>query len=183
MGCGCNNKRVGSSMIRPGASTFEPDEWGPIIWRYIHALTERLGNASNQAQNIEQAMLYTKVITNLYTIVPCTVCQRHAKEYLDANPFPSLDGLNGEALRSAGRTWLFNFHTAVRLRKEQPIIVATVDECRALFQGATISNGEYSKIVQIIAGAVRNHWVKLEYWRKWYNYSEQLRIQLRDVVV
>ena len=173
MGCGCGNKQVNSSMIV--VPVIEPTEWGPILWRYLHSAVERLGNTASTTQSEMECYYIKNIITLLPLIIPCRECQEHAGAYITENPFPVVMNLTGESFRGVIRDWLFQFHTAVRVRKGQPVIVSTVAECKQLYQGASITNNEFSIFINAVASAARNKWVTLENWRKWYNFSERFR--------
>lgn len=182
MGCSCNNRANPELALRLQVenSLYDPVEWGPIVWRYLHSLTERLG-VSGQDNN--EAQYIQTMLRMLPQIIPCRECQQHAREYIKLHPVPLLINLRGETLRRTVREWLFTFHTAVRTRKGQPVIISTIEECMALYTNSTISSAEYTKFIQGVAYASRKGWVKLENWRKWYNYSERLRQMLGNVIV
>ena len=68
------------------------------------------------------------------------------------------------------------------MQKGQPIIV-NAEECEALYANQQIPKCEYNSFVQSVAAAVRQGWVKLVQWRKWYSYSERIRILSGNVIV
>ena len=103
--------------------------------------------------------------------------------YISNNPLPSLKGLKGDNIRNTIRIWLFTFHNSVRVVKDQPIIVNTVEECQQYYNSCFIKRCEYDLFIQNGAYAVRLGWVKLENWRKWYTTSEKLRITIGNVVL
>jgi hypothetical protein len=117
-------------------------------------------------------------------ILPCRICQEHAAEYIAAHPIPDtiMTQQQGETLRTTARQWLFDFHTAVRAQNNQSIMVATIEECQQLYQGTFLTNDEYSQFIQAVADAMRYQWIRLENWRKWYNYSENMRMLLGNIV-
>jgi hypothetical protein len=91
-------------------------------------------------------------------------------------PLPSLKGLYGDTLRHTARQWLFDFHNNVRQRKEQPILFTQAEECIAAYQGKHLSKADYQRFVQTVASAVRQGWIRMDPWRKWFSHSEKLRI-------
>jgi hypothetical protein len=185
MPCGCGKKREGTIHFMGNTSTDTPDpiEWGPIVWRYLHCLTEKIGFSGNPIVDIDQANHMETIINNLHLIIPCPECQSHAHSYISNNPLPSLKGLTGDNLRSTIRNWLFIFHNHVREIKAQPIIINTVDECKENYNGCFIKRCEYDLFIQNGAYAVRLGWVKIENWRKWYTTSEKLRITIGNIVL
>lgn len=183
MGCGCNNKSA-PRIISLVPDIKDPPIWGPILWKYFHSIAERLGYAQTSAINIEQVNYFISMLRYLSVIIPCRICQGHARDYIAAHPIPVdlLEQRQGESLRATARQWLFDFHTAVRIQNQQSVQVATIEECKQLYQGSSITNEEYSKFIKAVASAVNVNWVRLENWRKWYYYSEKLRNSLGNII-
>lgn len=161
----------------------DPPEWGPILWKFLHLLAERVGTSGNKIVDTDQANYMESLIGLLPQILPCTECQAHAAEYMASVPLPPLKGLYNGTLRETVRVWLFTFHNAVRLRKGQPVLVTTAEECAALYENATLPKCEYTSFVQSVAAAVRQGWVRMDNWRKWYSHAERIRILSGNVVL
>ena len=170
-------------MGQVSTDTPDPVEWGPIVWKYLHCLTEKIGFSGNPLVDNDQAGYMDTLIGTLHQVIPCPECQSHAAAYISGNPLPTLRGLNGGDLRNTLRNWLFNFHNHVRTSKGQPIIVNTVEACRELYQGCFVPKCEYTLFVQNVAYAVRQNWVRVDIWRKWYSTSEKIRLLIGNVVV
>lgn len=184
MGCGCGKKNgAAAQMMGPDKQPLYIDEWGPILWKYLHCLAEKIGTSGNTIVDTDQANYMETLLTTLHLIIPCTTCQAHATEYMVAHPVPSLRGLYNTQLRDTVRLWLFLFHNAVRSRKEQPMLITTIEECSALYQNCLLAKCDYTNFIQSVAAAVRQGWVRIEHWRKWYSNSERLRIISGNVVV
>ena len=185
MPCGCGKKNTGTVHFMGQVSTDIPDpvEWGPIIWKYLHCLTEKIGFSGNPLVDNDQAGYMETLISTLHQVIPCPECQSHASSYIGANPLPTLRGLKGDVLRNTVRNWLFNFHNHVRTTKGQPIQVNTTEACRELYTGCFVPKCEYTQFVQNVAYAARQNWVKIDIWRKWYSTSEKIRILIGNVVV
>jgi hypothetical protein len=186
MPCGCGKKNTGSTvhfMGREGAQIADPAEWGPIVWKYLHCLSEKLGTTGSHIIDTDQANYMETLLNLLPQILPCVECQAHAAAYVGAHPVPTLKGQYGENLRAAARNWLFQFHNEVRARKGQPIMIKTPDECAAHYAGCFVPNCEYSLFIQSVAFAVRQGWVRVDNWRKWYSNSERLRVLVGNVVM
>jgi hypothetical protein len=184
MGCGCG-KRNGVAAPAPvlqGDQLLEPTEWGPILWKYIHCIAERIGESGNKMIDTDQANYTETLLSMLPLIIPCTECQGHAAAYMNANPLPTLKGLYGSALQATVREWIFTFHNAVRKMKEQPIIISTAEECRVTYAGKFVQKCEYTAFIQSVAAAVRQGWVRMEHWRKWYSNSERIRIITGNII-
>ena len=170
-------------MGREGNATGEPTEWGPILWKYMHCLAEKSGQSNNKLMDADQANCLETMLSMLPLIIPCTECQSHASAYVATNPLPPLKELQGDALRSTVRTWLFHFHNRVRTMKGQPIMIQTVEECAAAYAASFVPKCEYTLFVQTAAFAVRQGWVRIDNWRKWYTTSEKARLLLGNIVV
>lgn len=185
MPCGCGKKTSGTVHFMGQVSTDTPDpvEWGPIVWRYLHCLIEKIGFSNNSLVDNDQAGFMETLIGTLHQIIPCPECQTHASAYIAGNPLPTLRGLKGNELRDILRLWLFNFHNHVRNSKEQPIIINSVEACREQYQGCVIPKCEYTLFVQNVAYAVRQNWVRVDIWRKWYSTSEKIRIIIGNIVI
>lgn len=169
-------KSAAPTPLMASQDLLEPEVWGPILWTYLHILAERVGTSGNRVIDVDQANYMEHMITMLPLIVPCSGCQEHAADYLRSHPLPALQGLHGSTLTVAVRTWLFDFHTAVRMRLGQPVMVGTVEDCATLYMNMTLKKCEYTTFIQSVGGAVRVGKVRLVDWKKWYSYSERLRV-------
>lgn len=185
MGCGCNSRVDPEVALRLQLeqSMCEPTGWGPILWRYLHSLAEKLGYRNNPQESTEEAEYIFSVLKLLPLILPCRQCQKHAADYMLTHQLPPLKELRGSYLRDAVREWLFLFHNAVREQNDQPLMLATIQECQTMYENAFITQGQYTQFIHCVATALRNGWVKIENWRRWYNNSERLRNLLGNVIV
>jgi Erv1 / Alr family len=185
MSCGCGRKNAANqaSVLAESQQLLTPPQWGPILWKYLHCLAERMGYSGNTIVDTDQANYMEMMITMLPLILPCTQCQAHAGGYLTISPLPPLRGLYGKPLRDTVRQWLFDFHNHVRKMTQQPEIVHTIAECITLYTGCSMAKAEYTAFVQSVAAAVRQGWVRMDNWRKWYSYSERIRIISGNVVI
>ena len=185
MPCGCGKKKAGimSFMDKESTERANPEEWGPILWKYLHCLSEKIGTSGNTIVNADQAKYVETLITMLHQIIPCTECQTHAATYISQHPFPSLKGLSDDLLRTTVRNWLFNFHNHVRSMKGQPILINTPEECAQLYAECFVPKCEYTQFVQSVAFAVRQGWVRIDNWKKWYSNSERIRIITGNIVL
>lgn len=185
MGCGCG-KKIGNQdyfMNRNGQSIANPEDWGPILWKILHCLAEKIGNTGNPIIDTDQANYVEFILQDLQYILPCKECQEHASQYVAQNHIPVLKGLYKDDLKNAVRTWLFDFHNSVRNRKNQQITVLSLDECKTLYENTYIPQCEFTVFTQSVAYAVRSGWVKIVYWRKWYSFLERLRVLSANFIV
>jgi hypothetical protein len=185
MPCGCGKKRTGTVHFMGQAASDVPDpvEWGPFVWKYLHCLAEKIGHSGNKIIDTDQANNMETLLSYLALVIPCPECQSHAAAYINANPTPQLKGLSGEELRSKVRAWLFAFHNHVRATKGQPIVISTIEECIQQYAACALPKCEYNMFIQNVAYAVRQNWVRVDNWRKWYSTSEKLRILIGNIIV
>ncbi len=187
MGCGCGKKKnTGGTLLYIDGNPqqiLDPPHWGPILWKFLHCLTEKLGSTNNSIVDTDQANYMEILINTLPLILPCSECQAHASTYLSVNPLPNLKGLYGNILRETVRNWLFTFHNNVRTSKQQSIILNNIDECITLYNNCAISKTEYTSFLQAVGTAVRQNIVRPDNWRKWYSYSERMRIISGNFVI
>ncbi len=185
MGCGCGKKKGPTIhfMGQGNGQQADPEEWGPIMWRYLHCLIQRIGHSGNAIMDTDQANYLEYMLQNLSAVLPCQECQAHASQYISHNHVPQLRGLYGENLRRTAQTWLFNFHNAVRSQKGQPIQINNLEELEAEYNECFVPQCEFSLLTQSVAFAVRHGWVRVDTWRKWYNYSERMKVLVSSPVV
>ena len=186
MGCGCGKRNGAAAAAVPGKDTAEllsPTEWGPFLWKYLHCIAEKMGFTGNKIIDTDQATYMEILLNTLPLIIPCQECQAHTAAYIQANPVPTLRGLYGQELRQATRLWMFLFHQAVRTQKGQDILVLSVEDCAVLYHECAVPKCEYTSFIQSVSAAVRQGWVRIDQWRKWYSYSERLRIISGNIVV
>jgi len=184
MSCGCGKKRGTIPLMGIDShQLLEPEQWGPIIWKYLHCTAERMGQSGNTIVDTDQANFMEVMLSTLPQIIPCKNCQEHAVAYCSGNPPPPLRGLYGQTLRETVRNWLFAFHNHVRSQKGQSIQMYTIDECISHYANCGVSKQEYTLLVQSVAAAVRQGWIRMEQWRKWYSHSERIRVICGNVVI
>jgi len=185
MSCGCGKKAgaIHTAMVQDSPQFLQPYQWGPILWKYLHILAERMGYSGNTVVDTDQASFMQSMLTMLPLMLPCQQCQEHAATYIAQTPVPTLSGLYGDHLRTTTRNWLFEFHNHVRTMGNQGIVFSDPSQCIGFYTEATITRKDYNAFVQTVATSVRMGWVRMENWRKWYSYSERLRILSGNMIV
>lgn len=111
------NRRVMSMNPRSNAlvqkpKTFSPSDgdrikWGRPTWRFFHILAHKI--KPEHFKQVRKDMLDT--IYSICCTLPCPVCSEHAKQYMNAINFNTIQ--TKEDLKDM----LFNFHNAVNVRK------------------------------------------------------------------
>lgn len=185
MPCNCGRKRQNGAAeeIASPLLVQEPAEWGPTLWSYLHTLAERIGTSGSPIVDTDQANYMELILEHLPHILPCNECQQHAIEYVAAHPIPNLKGLYRDALRTPVREWLFAFHQDVRQRKEQPILITHPEECASLYRDRLISKADYNRFIQTVTAAIRQGWIRIDHWKKWYSHSEKMRILSGNIII
>lgn len=184
-GCGCAKRAntLSHFMGREGSQIADPAEWGPILWKYLHCLAEKIGNTGNKIVDTDQANYFEQMLQQLPLIIPCQECQQHTAAYISSNHIPTLKGLYGEDLRNSARTWLFNFHNSVRQQKGQPIIINSIQDCINNYASCFVAQCEFTSLTQSVAYAVRHGWVRIDNWRRWFNNSERIKVLVGNIVL
>lgn len=185
MGCGCGKKKGPTIhfMGQGNGQEADAEEWGPIMWRYLHCLIQRVGHSGNTIMDTDQANYLEFMLQNLGAVIPCQECQNHAKLYIQQNRPPTLKGLYGENLRRTAQQWLFTFHNAVRSRIGKPIQIHNIEQLEAEYNDCFIAQCEFTLLTQSIAFGIRHGWVRVDMWRKWFNFSERMRMLISSPIV
>lgn len=83
-----------------------------------------------------------------------------------------------EDLRIQIRTWLFTFHTAVRIRLDQPLTIKTLEECRLEYEKEDINQDFVTDQSNYVTYAIRTGWVKMDAWKRWAKQFNHLKLAL-----
>lgn len=91
-----------------------PGEWGPGAWILLHGLSERVGNQANIALIRDERNELKMTLRHLWALLPCLKCQKHYKEWIQANPPEKwIDTPFGIDLKESMREWVFKLHENV----------------------------------------------------------------------
>ena len=111
------NRRIISMRPLSNALTQKPKEyspsdgsrikWGRPTWRFFHVIAHKI--KPEHFKQVRKEMLDT--IYSICSTLPCPVCSEHAKQYLNAINFNTIQ--TKEDLKDL----LHNFHNAVNIRK------------------------------------------------------------------
>lgn len=172
MGCGCGKKRGGVVLIGADSADGNPDTWGPALWTILHTIGERIGNGG---MDIDQARDIGTLVPLLPAILPCATCQAHMRTYLGLHPFV-LGSLVGEPLRTYIRTWLLDFHNAVRTSKGQPIEITTLEQLTVLYGTEKIQTCQLETLMSHVTYGIRHGLVKMDVWKRWNSIFQRLKV-------
>ena len=156
-------------------TTVEPGVWGPLLWHLLHITAEKLGRTGNVILDADAATYISYIMTHLPDILPCPDCRTHAKGYLFEHKF-DVRGKVGSVLQTYVREYLFSFHNAVRARKSQSIMFATVDDCAAYYNGMTFNTEDERRLAEVYKAALAQRLVRSDHYKQWMGILRRLRL-------
>lgn len=86
-------------------------EWGPRLWRFLHACTF----AFPEKPTPEQTRAFKQLLEALQIILPCPECKVHFGAHLTECPVEATCG-------SILQKWLVDFHNKVNTRLNKPVM-------------------------------------------------------------
>ena len=97
-------------------------EWGPILWRILHGLGERIGSTPfPQYQNDERRALI-RVMKSLEKVIPCPSCKEHYEVYLKEHPVDkTITQIPYGELKTYTKTWFWELHNWVNESLGRPL--------------------------------------------------------------
>jgi hypothetical protein len=108
MGCACKK----DIPDYPGT-----EEWGPLLWKILHALAEKLGSSKNL---IDEEREWNRLLMMTGDILPCPICKKHYKEVLTTNPIAPILKMNATDANTFLRTWLWTLHNEINVANGKP---------------------------------------------------------------
>jgi len=132
MGCGCKNNLLKFSI------------WGPVLWKFLHGICY---NIENKNVNLDREIY--ELLSMLPLIIPCPVCQNHAKTHILEYPIP-------RDIREIN-IWLFTFHNRVRERKSQKIIISNMESYYKFYSDYNITKDIINQILNILEISVKQN--------------------------
>ena len=96
-----------------------PSEWGPGAWQLLHGLSERVGNQTHISLIRDERNELKMTLRHLWALLPCLKCQKHYKEWLQANPPEKwIESPFGIDLQESMRDWVYRLHEKVNESRE-----------------------------------------------------------------
>jgi hypothetical protein len=151
MGCACKK----DIPDYPGT-----EEWGPLLWKILHSLAEKVGSKSFDEERRE----WNRLLTLTTDILPCTVCKAHYKEVIKANPIAPVLKMTPTEARLFLRTWLWTLHNEINVGNGKPEL--PFDELPALY-GETDIRDTYWRLEPVMKVAIIKSGVGYIAWQKW----------------
>ena len=109
-----NALNCGSSISFFKVTMVSPGEWGPGAWELLHGLSERVGNQIHLTLIRDERNELKLTLRHLWALLPCLKCQKHYKEWIQANPPDKwIDTPFGIDLQESMRNWVYRLHENV----------------------------------------------------------------------
>jgi len=148
------------------------DNWGPSLWKIMHALAERGGKVAAPSFREDEKRQWILLIEIMPKMIPCPNCRDHAQEWILKNPITAIKEIPFNEMHDWLTTWVYNFHENVNQRTGKP----SFD--KALLQ-QTYGNVNivetFRAMKPFIERAIRLSGITLMPWQKWSNYLVMLR--------
>jgi len=175
MPCGCAGKRKGAATLLAEARDADgrPEAWGPSLWSLLHLLAERIGTSGAPFLDTDQARDMEVVVGLLPSLLPCSDCQAHCRAYLAAHPFTPV---RAASLNPYVRTYLLDFHNAVRQSKGQSLEVTDLDGLAALYRDQPLPSCYIETFGANVLYGIRAGLVKMETWKRWASVYKRLKV-------
>jgi hypothetical protein len=90
--------------------------WGPLLWRLLHTIAEKLGTTKPDLLAADEAREVVFLLKGIEVIMPCEKCRRHYHEYRIKNPYDVFAQRRGLGLKKGVKEWLYNLHETVNKR-------------------------------------------------------------------
>jgi len=92
-------------------------EWGPLLWKLLHALAEKAGSAPMVGLRGDEIRAWTAILGTLGKTLPCEVCRDHFNGYVSGHPIVIPD--NYANIREYIRRWIYELHNDVNCRTDK----------------------------------------------------------------
>lgn len=112
-------------------------EWGPLFWRLLHGLAERLGRQAIDSMAADEAREIVFVLKGVEFAMPCEKCRLHFHEYKSKHPLDAYIQRRGPSLREVIREWLWRLHEEVNARNG--LASFPIEELTPLYKDIDIS--------------------------------------------
>ena len=88
----------------------DPNEWGPILWKILHNISENLGKNTNRILQNDEIQYFQNILKQLKNILPCKLCVKHYSEYYFKN---KKDYLQYNELKIYAKKYFYNLHEEI----------------------------------------------------------------------
>ena len=105
--CNCNPEKVEYPQSY---------EWGPPIWRIMHATSLKAGNVALPSMREDEMRAWVSLIPALGYMLPCPDCREHFTTWIAAHPIKPLLSVPYSEKGEWIRRWLYDLHSDVNRR-------------------------------------------------------------------
>lgn len=157
---------------KPEPAYPENDQWGPVLWKVLHALAEHAGQTFQKtaAVRADERRQWENLISMLPKMIPCDKCRAHCAEYLAAVPF-DLKSVPDDELNDWMRTYFWEFHEHVNSGIGKPSFPK--DTLTATYRNVSIP-ATLKQLAPYIEVAIRLRGITLFPWQKFQGFVRML---------
>jgi len=153
-------------------------EWGPPLWRILHTLAERLGQAGiAELLKADEAREWVLVLRYTERVMPCALCRKHYSLWRKQRPFEKFADMRDQFLKEEARKWLWELHENVNSRREiqSGIDLAAVE---TIYKART--KQEFQEDVETLVKKLKEYMLLHNVldpaaYREWYAHLTRLR--------
>ena len=142
--------------------------WGPAFWFLLHGWAERL-----DVGDADTATEWSRFIRWLADVLPCTVCQEHAR----LQRRPDFSKLRGNSLKEAARDWTFQFHNDVNARLLVGGRPFRKEDLDLVYRSRDLT-ADSQTVLEAIRYGIGAGIVRLEAAQAWRGHYERLKLAL-----
>jgi hypothetical protein len=137
-------------------------DWGPILWKMLHALADRLSSGTPTLFR-DEINLWKKLIPFTGDIIPCDICRAHYKEYLGENPMGFLKMARPDAATWI-QTWLWTLHNDINVENNKPTFAFT--DLHATYGSINLTD-MFHQLEPVMKRAIEPNGVSFLKWKAW----------------
>ena len=89
----------------------DPKEWGPVVWKILHIVTEQLGKNTIPVMQNDEMTYYKAFQRKVYYILPCKLCRQHYKDY-----YKNIRDVDYGKFKETSKIFFLNLHNDVNIR-------------------------------------------------------------------
>ncbi|NDG32589.1 hypothetical protein EB118_21265, partial [bacterium] len=172
---------AGSAAGSPGEdieyiTDISPSDWGPLLWKFFHILSERVGRSGVDSLDRDMALALEFIVDNIPSILPCFDCQNHARAYIRSHPFGQVKTKRGAELQAFARQYFYDFHNHVRVSTGKPIMVASVEDCKKMYEVMEWQKCEMEQAVEYFSFGVHHSIIKSDIYKRWMMQVHKIRL-------
>ena len=105
--CSCNIEKVNYPQTY---------EWGPPIWKTMHAMSLKAGSISIASMRDDEIRAWAALIPALGLMLPCPDCREHFASWISGHPIKPFLAVPYSEKGEWIRRWLYDLHSDVNRR-------------------------------------------------------------------